>query len=193
VEIASPAALDETDLLGHFLTVLTSHTVWDVRQVEAMAGREITEDDVEPLTWIYYQQGLDVTAVSYLDALNAGQAWSRRVATWWADPSLGGEGFDLLLTPTMAEPPPEIGDVVGTKEDPWHGMARSTPFGAYTAPFNITGQPAMSVPLYWEASRNLPIGAQLVAAYGREDVLVRVGAQLEAARPWSDRVPPVHA
>jgi amidase len=193
VEPASPAALDETELLAHFLTVLTSHTVRDVRQVETMAGREITEDDVEPLTWIYYEQGLQVTAVSYLEAVHAAQAWSRRIATWWVDTAQGGDGFDLLLTPTMAEPPAEIGDVVGTKDDPWHGMARATPFAAYTAPFNVTGQPAMSMPLYWQASSNLPIGVQLVAEYGREDVLLRVAAQLEAARPWADRTPPVHA
>jgi amidase len=102
-------------------------------------------------------------------------------------------GFDLLLTPTMAQPPAEIGDIVGTKDDPWHAMARATPFAAYAAPFNITGQPAMSVPLYWEASRDLPIGVQLVADHGREDLLLRVAAQLESARPWTDRRPPVHA
>ena len=67
----------------------------------------------------------------------------------------------------------------------------ATPYAAFTVPFNVTGQPAMSVPLWW--SDGLPIGVQLVAATGREDLLVRVAAQLEAARPWVDRRPPVHA
>ena len=71
-------------------------------------------------------------------------------------------------------------------------MARATPFAAYTAAFNVTGQPAMSVPLTWDTDTNLPIGVQLVAAHTREDVLLRVAAQLETARPWADRRPPVH-
>jgi amidase len=189
---ASPAALDETELLGLFLVVLTTHVVWDIRQVEAMTGKTVDPDDVEPLTWVYYEQGMQGTAIAYLEAVNAAHAWSRRVAEWWASPEQGGGGFDLLLTPTMAEPPPEIGDVVGTKDDPWHGMARATAFATYAAPFNVTGQPAMSVPL-GESSKGLPIGVQLVAPYAREDLLLRVAAQLETARPWTDRRPSVHA
>ena len=92
----------------------------------------------------------------------------------------------------MAEPPPVIGDVVSTKDDIDRGMVRATAFAAYCAPFNVTGQPAMSVP-FSATDAGLPIGVQLVAAFGREDVLLRVGSQLEMARPWADRRPPVHA
>ena len=74
-----------------------------------------------------------------------------------------------------------------------HQRARATPFAAYTAPFNVTGQPAISLPLYWEAARDLPIGVQLAAAQNREDLLLRVASQVEAARPWADRRPPVSA
>src|SRR5581483_9795098 len=190
VEEASPAALDESALLELFMVVLMTHVVWDVRQVAAIAGRELTEDDMEQLTWIYYEQGLQGTAIAYLEAVNAAHAWTRRVASWWT-PDDGSVGFDLLLTPTTAEPTPEIGDVVGTKEDPWHGMMRATPFAAYSAPFNVTGQPAMSVPLYWESTRNIPIGVQLVADHAREDLLLRVASQLEEARPWAARRPTV--
>ncbi len=179
--------------MAQFTVVLTTSVVHDVEDVARVIGRDVTPDDVEPLTWAYYEAGLQNTAAQYLDALAAAHTWSRRVATWWEPTARGGDGFDLLLTPTMAEPPPQIGDVVGTREDPWRGMARASAFAGYTAPFNVTGQPAMSVPLTWEASRNLPIGVQLVAAYAREDLLFRVASQLEAARPWADRRPVVHA
>jgi amidase len=192
VEVASPAALDETELLGLFLVLMSTNVVKDMREVEAIAGRPLTADDVEPLTWEYAQMGLGHSAIDYLEAIDASHAWTRRIASWF-EPLDGTEGFDLLLTPTLAEPPPEIGDLVGTKEDPWHAMARATPFAAYTAAFNVTGQPAMSVPLSWEESRNLPIGVQLVAPHTREDLLLRVAAQLEEARPWADRRPPVFA
>jgi amidase len=185
-------ALDDDALMVHFTTVLTTSVVHDVREAGRAIGRELTAADVEPLTWEYYEAGLQNQAVQYLEALNALHAWTRTCASWWTPSDEGGDGFDLLLTPTLAEPPPRIGDVVGTAEDPWHGAARATAFACYTAPFNVTGQPGVSVPLAWEASENLPIGTQLVAASGREDVLLRVAAQLEAARPWADRRPVVH-
>jgi len=193
VEPASPAAFDETELLDLFLVVLATHVLWDLRQLAEIAGREIGPDDVEPLTWVYAEMGKEHTAVAYLEAITQAHRWTRRVASWFGGPREPDSGFDLLLTPTMAEPPPEIGDVVGTAEDPWHGMGRATPFATYCAPSNVTGMPAMSVPLYWEASRDLPIGVQLVADHGREDLLLRVASQLEAARPWADRRPPAHA
>ncbi|MFO7590228.1 MAG: amidase [Acidimicrobiia bacterium] len=192
VEVASPAALDETELLGLFLVLMSTNVVADLREIERIVGRELTPDDVEPLTWEYAQMGRGHSGSDYLEAVHGAHAWTRRVASWF-EPLDDTTGFDLLLTPTLAEPPPEIGDLVGTKENPWHGMARSTPFAAYTAAFNVTGQPAMSVPLSWESDRNLPIGVQLVATHAREDLLLRVAAQLEEARPWADRRPPVFA
>ncbi len=108
------------------------------------------------------------------------------MAAWWA---ADGSGFDLLLTPTMAAPPAPLGTIRG--DDPDGAVLQAIPYAAFTVPFNVTGQPAVSLPLHW--SDGLPIGVQLVAAQGREDVLVRVAAQLESARPWIDRRPPVHA
>ena len=108
------------------------------------------------------------------------------MACWW-EPD--GGGFDLLLTPTMATPPPLLGEIRGA--DPEGALVAATPSATFTVPFNVTGQPAMSVPLWWH--EGLPIGVQLVAAMGREDLLFRVAAQLEAARPWRDRHPPVFA
>jgi len=192
VERASPAALDEAETMGAFMIVLTTAVVRDIQDLAAKAGRDVGPDDVEPLTWTYYEMGLEHTAAQYVQAIDDAHAWTRRVAIWWLPAGASREGFDLLLTPTMAEPPPVIGDIVGTKADPYHGMARATPFAAFCAAFNVTGQPAVSVPLYWSTS-NLPIGVQLVAPYAREDLLVRVAAQLEEARPWAERRPVVHA
>jgi amidase len=193
VEPAAPAAFDEIELLGLFATVMATGVVWEVEEVARILGRAVTPDDVERHTWAQYELGKTTSAIDYLRAINGSHAWTRRMAVWWAAADAGGGGFDLLLTPTMAEPPVLLGEIDPNHDDPWQALARAMPFAAYTAPFNVTGQPAVSVPLYWEASRDLPIGVQLVAAAGREDVLFRVGAQLEAALPWADRHPPVHA
>ncbi len=193
VEPAAPVAFDEIELLGLFTTVMSTGVGWNVEEVARIAGREVGPDDFEPLTWAQYEMGRDAGAVDYLRALHGAHGWTRRMLQWWAPEADGGDGYDLLLTPTMAEPPARLGEMVGTRDDPWHALARATPFAAYTAPFNVTGQPAMSVPLYWEAATDLPIGVQLAAAQNREDVLLRVAAQLESARPWAHRRPPVHA
>ena len=99
-------------------------------------------------------------------------------------------GFDLLLTPTIAEPPPLLGEFDSPPDNPLHGLFRAAEVVPFTPAFNVTGQPAISLPLHWNA-QGLPIGVQLVARYGREDVLLRVAAQLEEAVPWAARRPPV--
>jgi amidase len=108
---------------------------------------------------------------------------TRKVAEWFTD-------FDLLLTPTLAEPPPLLGEFDSPPDNPLHGLFRAAALVPFTPPFNVTGQPAISLPLHWNDA-GLPIGVQLVAPYGREDVLIRVAAQLEQAQPWADRRPPV--
>lgn len=192
VEPASPAPLDDIALLVHFTTVLAASTAYDLRKLATIAGRDLTADDVEPVTWAQAELGRAVTAESYLDAVESLREWSRRMAAWW-EPADGGRGFDLLLTPTMARPPAPLGEIRGDDAD--GAIFAATPYAAFTVPFNVTGQPAMSVPLHWSdtGSTVLPIGVQLVAATGREDLLLRVAAQLETARPWIDRRPPVHA
>ena len=112
--------------------------------------------------------------------------FTRDVVAWWQT------GYDLLLTPTTAEPAPFLGDLLSTTDDPMRPLTRALPFAVFTVPANVTGQPAMSVPLYWTAD-DVPVGVQLVADQYREDVLVRVAAQLEAAQPWSTRRPRVSA
>ena len=110
------------------------------------------------------------------------------MARWW-HPTDGSPRFDLLLTPTMARPPAPLGEIRG--HDAEGALIAATPYAAFTVPFNVTGQPAMSVPLVW--ADGLPIGVQLVAPPWREDLLFRVAAQLEAAQPWANRRPPTAA
>ena len=107
-------------------------------------GRDLGPDDVEPLTWAQAELGRAVTADAYLEAVESLRAWSRRMARWW-EPD--GGGFDLLLTPTMAKPPAPLGEIRGDDAD--GALVAATPYAAFTVPFNVTGQPAMSVPLWW--------------------------------------------
>ena len=196
VEPAAPEALDELELLIHFVTVLAVCTAYDLVTLGRLAGRDLTADDVEPVTWAQAEQGRSVSGAAFLDACESLRAWTRRMATWW-EPLDGtvptAAGYDLLLTPTMARPPAPLGEIRG--EDAEGGIVAATPYAAFTVPANVTGQPAMSVPLTWGqvGGTNLPIGVQLVAAMNREDMLLRVAAQLEQARPWAGQVPPVRA
>ena len=184
VEEAHPAALDEPDFLVFFGAIVSSWVAWELEDWGARLGRTIGPQDVEPMNWALAEGGRALTVPRYIDAERWLHAHGRRLAAWWND-------FDLLLTPTLAEPPPRLGEF-SCLEDPMRGYARSIPFAIFTAPFNASGQPALSLPLAWSAA-GLPIGVQLVAAYAREDLLIRVAAQLEQAQPWAGRRPPVHA
>ena len=186
VEEAHPAALDETDFMPYFLDVVAAHAAMTVEQLGTLFGRKLTAEDFEPWTWNYVVRGRAMSAASYLTELQWLQVWSRRVAGWWSG------GFDLLLTPTIAAPPVPLGTLGCIPGDPQAGFDRVMNLIPFTPQFNMTGQPAISLPLFWNAA-GLPIGSQLVAAFGREDLLLQVAAQLEAAHPWRDHVPPITA
>jgi len=187
VEESHPAALDEHEHVHHFGVVVNCHTVLALEQLGAAVGKKIGRDDVELWTWTMAERGLSVSASEYLASIHWLQVWTRRIAKWWAN-----EKFDLLLTPTIAEPPPPLGELVTTREDPAAGWDRLMEVIQFTPPYNATGQPAISLPLNWNAA-GLPIGTHLVAAFGREDLLIQVSSQLEQARPWRDRRPPICA
>jgi amidase len=186
VEPSHPAALDDPEAVKGFLTVGSAGVAFALDAAAAKLGRPLVAEDVEPLTWTVAQAGRAVSAPAYVAAVAANHAHGRRLAAWWA------EGFDLLLTPTCAKPPPPIGHFASPPENPLAGYLRAAPYGAFTMHWNVSGQPAISLPLHWSAD-GLPVGVQLVAASGCEDLLLRVAAQLEAARPWADRLPPLHA
>ena len=186
VDAAYPAALAEEVLTTGFGTMYSVFAVNDVDDLSEKVGRPATEADIEPMTWALTEIGRSVTGAQYLAAKRSLQQWSRRMAAWWDE-----EGFDLLLTPTVAEPPPALGQF-HDPSNPLTGLFRSAALVPFTVPFNVTGQPAISLPLHWTAD-GLPVGIQLAAAFGREDLLIRIASQLEHARPWADRRPAVHA
>jgi amidase len=181
-----PRALDDADIAPAFLPCFGTWTAAMLDWWGRLLGRPLTADDVEPATWAVAEVGRGVSGTQFVAALHAIHGYAARVQAWWE------EGWDLLVTPTVAEPPPPLGDYAAPPDNPFWPITRSIVEVAYTIPFNMTGQPAVSLPLHWTAD-GLPVGTQLVAAYGREDLLLRVAAQLERARPWADRRPRVHA
>jgi len=183
VEESAPAAMFEEEILRHFNAIIAADVEATMRAFEMLLGRPIGEDEIEPRNVAYRRAGRELGAVAYLDSRAWFGMWARRMADWW-------NGHDLLLTPTLGAPPPQLGWF--TAAGPEQEGPRIASFIPYTAQFNLTGQPAISLPLHWTPG-GLPVGVQLVAAYGREDVLIRVASQLEQAAPWSERHPPVHA
>jgi amidase len=185
-EESYPEALDDPESVLAFVTVVAANTARALDHWGEKVGKMVTAADVEPLTWSLAERGRAMSAPELLAAIEYGHRFGRRLAAWWES------GFDLLLTPTQAAPPPEIGHVTSTPEEPLRAFARAAPYGVCTLPFNMSGQPAISLPIHWTAD-GLPVGVQLAAAYGREDLLLQVAAQLEAAAPWAHRRPGLHA
>jgi amidase len=183
VSESSPEAMFDEAFSGHFSNVIAADTEATFREFETMLGRPITEDEIEPRNAFYRQVAGTLDAVTYLQSRAWMGKWARRMAQWWTR-------HDLLLTPTLGAPPPELGWF--TAEGPEQEGRRVVSFIPYTAQFNMTGQPAVSLPMHWTPD-GLPVGVQLVAAYGREDLLIRVASQLEQAARWQDRRPQVHA
>jgi amidase len=189
VEESTPLNADTAEALNledTFMTRWAAGQASSLDQLGLLIGRKITADDVEPVTWALAEEGWTRSSARYLADIGIHQMIGRAIAGWHES------GFDLLLTPTLAEPPVPLGTFDQSGPDPLAAVHRAVPMGAFTAVFNATGQPAISLPLHW-SDDGLPIGVQLVAPFGREDLLIQVAAQLERARPWADRRPPVFA
>jgi amidase len=148
-------------------------------------GKPITSEDVEPLTWAIHEHGRAWTASDYLLAIAELQRAARAIAHWH-------QSYDLWLTPTVSTPPPPLGTFDWVPENPLRGYQRDAEFCPFTPVQNFTGQPAMSVPLWWNEA-GLPIGVQFAAPFGDEATLFRLAGQLEQARPWAHRRPPLSA
>ncbi len=154
------------------------------RQVEVLgelAGRPLTEDEVEPYNWTAAEQGRIMPATELAAAMERQQRWVVSVVEW-------ASAYDLLLTPTSGSLPMKTEELWPPEGKPWRIGNAYGKIGAFTLPFNATGQPAISLPLHW-TEEGLPVGVQLVAGLGREDKLLTLAAELELAAPWFHRYP----
>lgn len=186
VEIGFPAALADPRFQKGFATRWSANMAIGIATLGDALGRPLGESDVEASTWAQARWAEKNSVVDYARALAEALAYRRAIRSWWA------EGWDLLLTPTTAEPAPRLGEHDDDPEDPMAPLRRAGSWISFTPAFNTSGQPAISLPM-GQTAQGLPVGVQLVAAYGREDLLVRVAAQLEVARPWAQRIPEAYA
>ena len=185
-----------------FLEVVSSELAADLEEAGRARGRRPRRRESEPVSWALALLGRSLPASDYAAALRSLEHTGRVVGTFL-------DAYDVLLTPTLAAPPPPIGALSPTAVEDlllrvlgFFGSGRlvraaglldqlageAFELTPWTPLFNVGGQPAMSVPLHWNAD-GLPIGVQLVAPFGREDVLFRLAGQLERARPWLGRLP----
>jgi amidase len=184
IEETHPDALDDA-LLGHHFTVMyATHIARTIDQIGELTGGPFTEAELDAVNWTMKTLGDATTAPQYHATVDWLYEFTRRIAEWHAG------GFDLLLTPTISEPPPRLGELIPTPQNALAVGMRASQIACWTLPFNLTGQPAISLPLHWNDA-GLPIGVQLVATHGREDLLLRVAAALEAAMPWCHQQPTV--
>ncbi|WP_030872387.1 amidase [Streptomyces sp. NRRL F-2747] len=199
VDPACTAAVDLTlrtlESAGHLITgarlplpsadelVGTFTTMWNA----AAAGIPLADPDrVEPHNRALRAAARSTDSWSYVEAVTRAQHFSRRIVEGFV------ASFDLLVTPTMACLPPPVGAWrAGTEDDPSAALRNSYPMGVFTSLFNVTGQPAITVPVHHDLASGLPVGVQIVAAPWREDLLLQVARLLEQALPWAHRRPPL--
>jgi len=166
----------------NFVTVWIAGTANEVETWGRLAGRELDIDQLEPLARQMHEMSLQMSATDYLRALDWLHDYSRGLVRMW-------EGIDVLLTPTLAKPPIEIG-ALEPKEDepPVQMLMNAGDWVPFTPVWNVTGQPAISLPLH-QTEAGLPVGVQLVGPPAGEELLLSLSAQIEAAAPWEGRRP----
>jgi amidase len=169
--------------MNSWITVVTSSLAWEIDAWSRKIGKEPTKDDFEPATWALLEIGKQHSASSYVDAVGNMHKFTRNFTNNFLQ-------FDMLITPTLAEPPILLGSFDSTEDDPLAGFMRQGPYAPFTAICNMTGQPAMSVPMFWN-SDNLPIGVHFMGRYGDESTLFKLASQLEKAKPWAEKKPQV--
>jgi amidase len=175
--------LDGERLVHSFTAVWAAGTAWTIDSIAQTTGLKPTPEQFERFTWHLAERGRRITASEYLLAVQALQLVGREIARFQ-------QTYDVWLTPTLAEPPLALGTLATAVDDPMPTLMRATAFVPFTPLCNASGQPAMSVPLFWNEA-GVPIGTHFVGRFGDEATLFRLAAQLEASRPWAHRRPPI--
>jgi amidase len=200
VEPASPA-IDRAALVRAYFVIIATNATRVLARASAAAGRPLDRSELETVTWFLRQLGNKLRAAELVAAIEEAHRASRTLAAFH-------ERYDVLLTSTLGTPPKRLGELGPTPAEQrvlatlgrlplrpllLHALATMGPAALEPLPntqlFNLTGQPAASVPMSW-SDDGLPIGVQLAGRFGEEDVLLRLAAQIEATRPWADHVPP---
>ena len=191
VEESSPKCFDDLRLdpiRNAFLAIKNTHVACEVDRVSQLIGRKIGPDDVERNTWRAVEASKEITGVELTNAFRQQNQFARQLAGWWET------GFDILVTPTLPVLPFRFlnhdRNQYGLRELETHRIDKEKPLGlaTFTWPFNVSGQPAITLPLFW-TDQGFPIGVQFGARFGREDVLFQLAGQLEAALPWAKKWP----
>lgn len=183
VEEASPK-VNGSFLFEKFTKVLCVVAAGGLRDFTRITGRQPMKEDIEPLAWGLAKIGEEISAAEYFETVQDLHKLSREVANFH-------ETYDLFLTPTLGLPPVPIGSyLMKDNDDPIEIRRQMSNFSPFTTLQNVTGQPAISLPLNWN-NKGLPIGTQFVGRFGDEVTLFRIAAQLEEARPWKDRWPKI--
>jgi amidase len=182
VEPGFPEIFSDNDFGRAFSMLWSTNMGTAIRRFSEALGREMTPNDIEAMNWAQAEFAKGVNGVDFSLAQASSIQFRRAIQSWWT------KGWDLLLTPTLSAPPLPVGSMPNNPERPMTPLMTAGAWVAFTSQFNISGQPAISLPLH-RTAEGLPVGMQLAAAYGREDLLIRVASQLEQAAPWAHLTP----
>jgi amidase len=171
-----------SDMMHSFTLAFGTPIAMGMFMAGQVTGREPAEELVEPLSWTIWNGIRERSALDYLLARTRLAGYARTIVALWND-------YDVVVTPALGERPVRIGEIDACSDDPWDDFRRSGHFTPYTALFNVTGQPAISLPLF-HGEDGLPLGVQLAGKPAGEAQLLALAAQLEAARPSDQRPQP---
>jgi Asp-tRNA(Asn)/Glu-tRNA(Gln) amidotransferase A subunit family amidase len=174
--------VDYASVIGPSATAVQVSVARTLDDAATKLGRTITDQDVEAVTWARMQAGKSTSSVTYSRAIATLHQIGLTMAKFH-------QSYDVILSPTLAKPPVPLG-VLSLSQDLASFAKVRMEFGPFSALYNVSGQPSMSVPLHWTPD-GLPIGVMFSGRFGEDAVLFRLAAQLEKAQPWMNRKPQI--